>query len=300
MYTSFEVIVIGGSYAGLSGAMALGRASRKTLVIDSGKPCNRNTPHSHNFITQDGEIPAIIAAKAKEQVAQYPTVTFVEDHAIYGEKSASGFIITTASGKVYESKKLLFSTGITDLFPPIKGIEACWAKTVIHCPYCHGYEVKNQKTAILANGEAAVHYAKLLLQWTKKLTIFTNGTPNFTNEDYDGFKKHNIDIIETELAELIHANGKLQKILLNDGRILHFDVMYYKPAFKMHCDIPIKLGVVVNETGYFNVDFMQKTSVSGVFAAGDCTGPMRSVANAVAEGSKAGAMINNELAIEAY
>jgi thioredoxin reductase len=104
MYTSFEVIIIGGSYAGLSAAMALGRASRNTLVIDSGKPCNRNTPHSHNFITQDGETPASITAKAKQQVAQYPSISFASDHVVTAEKTEIGFMITTASDKVYQAK----------------------------------------------------------------------------------------------------------------------------------------------------------------------------------------------------
>lgn len=300
MHTSFEVIIIGGSYAGLSAAMALGRASRNTLVIDSGKPCNRNTPHSHNFITQDGETPAAIAIKAKEQVARYPTVHFVSDLAISGEKTTQGFKINTASSKTYEADKLLFATGITDILPSIKGIEECWAKTVIHCPYCHGYEVKGQKTAILANGETAVHYAKLLLQWTKDLTIFTNGTPDFTDEQYAGFRKYNIGIIDTEISELIHSNGQLQSILIENGNAHHFEVMYHRPQFKIHCDIPLALGATLNEIGYLQVDFMQKTNIDGIFAAGDCTSPMRSVANAVAEGSKAGAMINNELAVEAY
>lgn len=300
MHTSFEVIIIGGSYAGLSAAMALGRASRNTLVIDSGKPCNTNTPHSHNFITQDGETPASISAKAKQQVAHYPSISFASDLVVTAEKTEMGFMITTASDKVYQAKKLLFTTGITDLLPQIDGIEDCWAKTVIHCPYCHGYEVKAQKTAILANGEAAVHYAKLLLQWTSDLTIYTNGIAEFTTEQRQGFNKHNIDIVETEVAALLHDAGQLQSILLKDGNKENYGVMYHRPAFKMHCDISLQLGAATNEMGYLQVDFMQKTNIEGIFAAGDCTSPMRSVANAVAEGSKAGAMINNELAVEAF
>lgn len=300
MHSDYEVIIIGGSYSGLAAAMALGRAGRETLVIDSGKPCNRHTPHSHNFLTRDGETPAAIAAVAKQQVSHYPTVHFMDDLAIFGNKTETGFCINTASGKVLNAKKLLFATGITDILPEIEGMQQCWAKSVIHCPYCHGYEVKGQKTAILGNADAAIHYAKLLLQWTKELVIFTNGTAQFTPEDFAAFSKHNIQVIETPIDKLIQQNGQLQQITLTDGNTHNFNVMYHRPQFRQHCSIPQQLGCTLNEMGYVTVDVFQNTTVPGIYASGDCTSPMRSVANAVAEGSKAGAMINNTMAMEAF
>src|SRR5690606_35998437 len=126
MQTGYEVIIIGGSYAGLSAGMALGRASRNILIIDSNLPCNRHTPHSHNFITLDGETPAAISEKAKQQVLRYPTVTFLKDKAVTGTKANGMFTITTQSGKSFTTSKLLFATGVTDIMPPIGGIEDCW------------------------------------------------------------------------------------------------------------------------------------------------------------------------------
>ena len=158
----FDVIIIGGSYSGLSAAMALGRSLRNVLIIDSGLPCNRQTPHSHNFITQDGKQPAVIAGKARTQVLQYNTVRFLNGRAISGKKTENGFTISTQKEEVFTAKKLVFATGVKDIMPDIDGFSACWGISVIHCPYCHGYEVSNEKTGILANGDIAFHYAQLI------------------------------------------------------------------------------------------------------------------------------------------
>src|SRR5690606_5367312 len=123
---NFDVIIIGGSYAGLSAAMALGRALRNVLIIDSGLPCNRQAPHSHNFITQDGEKPNLLAEKAKKQVLNYNTVKFHNDLAINGTKTEDGFVITTQTGKEFIAQKLIFATGIRDIMPNIKGFSECW------------------------------------------------------------------------------------------------------------------------------------------------------------------------------
>jgi thioredoxin reductase len=179
MEKDFEVIIIGGSFSGLSAAMALGRSLRNVLIIDGQKPCNRFTPHSHNFITHDGEAPATILEKAKKDVFQYPNVKYQADFVSESYKIESGFKVVTESGKTYTSKKLLFATGVKDILPEIKGLADCWGKSVIHCPYCHGYEARTQKTAILGNGDATFHYAMLVSQLTSKLTIFTNGKPEF-------------------------------------------------------------------------------------------------------------------------
>lgn len=300
MKANFEVIIIGGSYAGLSAAMALGRALREVLIIDSGKPCNRQTPHSHNFITQDGEVPAVIAAKAREQVLAYPTVAFTEGIAATVVKTDSGFTVTLKDGIEYQAKKVLFATGIKDIMPEIEGFAECWGISVIHCPYCHGYEVRRQKTAIFANGDAAYHYAVLLSQWTKELTIFTNVTSEFTTEQRKKLKEHSIEIIKAPITKLVHDKGRLQQINLADGTSHNYTAMYHRAEYKQHCDIPEQLGCTINEMGFIQTDMMQKTTIAGIFAAGDCTTPMRSVSTAVAQGTMAGAAINAELCQENF
>jgi thioredoxin reductase len=291
---NFEVIIIGGSYSGLSAAMSLGRSLRQVLVIDSGLPCNIQTPHSHNFITNDGETPAAIAAKARLQVSFYKTVQFYNGFAIDAVKTQNSFEIKTESGELFTSKKLLFATGVKDLLPQIKGFAVCWGISVLHCPYCHGYEVKSEKTAIVANGEMGFEYAKLILNWTKNLTLCTNGKSTLTSEQIQILKNHGVLVLENEIDSFEHNTGYISNIVFKNGEKIAVKAVYARPPFEQHCPLPQTLGCEVNEQGLIKVDFMQKTSVSGIYASGDATTQMRSVALAVSSGSFAGATINKE------
>lgn len=297
---NYDVIIIGGSYSGLSAAMALGRALRTVLIIDNGKPCNRQTPHSHNFITQDGEKPSSIAEKAKAQVLKYDTVKFYNGLAINGEKTEKGFKITTQTKKDFFSKKLIFATGLKDLMPNIKGFSECWGISVIHCPYCHGYEVKNEKTGILANGDFAFHYAQLISNWTKDLTILTNGKSTLTQEQTDKIAKHKISIIEKEILEIKHDNGYLKQVIFKDNSDIELKAVYSRPDFEQHCKIPENLGCELTEQGLLKVDMSQKTTIDGIFACGDNASPLRAVSYAVATGTIAAGMLNNEMTVEKF
>jgi len=296
----YEVIVVGGSYAGLSAAMALGRSLRDVLVIDSGLPCNRQTPHSHNFLTQDGEKPHVIAEKAKAQVLHYDTVGFHSDLAVSGIKTENGFTITTRTGGEFRARKLIFATGIKDTMPAIKGFSACWGISVIHCPYCHGYEFRNQKTAILANGDRAFHLASLVKNLTADLTVLTSGEAAFSEEQLSRLKKNNIAIRETTVSEIEHRNGYVKNLVFTDGSQQGFGAVYAALPFVQHSDIPVSLGCELTEAGHLKVDNFQKTTVAGIFACGDNSNAMRSVANAVYSGNLAGAMINSELTGEKF
>lgn len=297
---NFDVIIVGGSYSGLSAAMSLGRSLRQVLVIDSGLPCNRQTPHSHNFITQDGEKPAMISAKAKLQVEIYKTVQFYSGLAVQVKKNENSFEVSTESGAVFSSRKVLFATGVKDLLPEIKGFSDCWGISVLHCPYCHGYEVKSEKTAIIANGEMGFEYAKLISNWTKDLRLCTNGKSELTSVQNQILKNHGVLIVEEEIDSFEHQDGYIQKIVFNNQQKIEVKAIYSRPPFEQHCSIPENLGCEINEQGLLKVDAMQKTNVTGIFASGDCTTPMRSVAIAVSSGSFAGAVINKELIDEDF
>ena len=296
----FEVIIIGGSFAGLSAAMTLGRSLRNTLVIDSGEPCNRQTPHSHNFLTQDGNTPTEITKLAKSQVEQYESVQFQQDKVIAGKRIKKLFAVTIESGKTFTAKKLIFATGIKDIMPPIKGFSACWGITVIHCPYCHGYEFRNKRTGIMANAENAFHLASLVNNLTKDITILTLGSANFTPVQMEKFQKHNIKIEESEIVEIEHRDGHLSKVVFKNGKRLNFEVIYASIPFEQQTTIPIEMGCKLTEMGFIEVNAFQKTSEEGIFACGDNTTPMRSIANAVSGGNFAGAMINKELTDEDF
>lgn len=296
----FDVIIIGGSYAGLSAALALGRSRRRVLIIDSGAPCNRQTPHSHNFLTQDGETPAAIAAKAREQVLQYNTVRFLSGLAVSGEKTEDGFTITTDAKETFRARKLIFATGIKDTMPGIKGFSACWGISVIHCPYCHGYEFSGQKTGILANGDRAFHIASLVNNLSDKITVMSSGVATFTEEQKEKLQQHKINIIEASVVEIFHENGQLKSIQFNDGKQEDFRAVYAALPFEQHTGIPAALGCALTEEGYIQVDAFQKTTMEGVYACGDNAAMMRSVAHAVYTGNLAGAMVNKELVDDSF
>lgn len=297
---NFEVIIIGGSYAGLSAAMALGRSFRSVLIIDSGLPCNRQTPHSHNFITHDGVKPSEISSKAKSQVLNYDTVQFIEDMAIKGEKSKQNFKISTKSGKAFTAKKLIFATGVKDIMPSIKGFSDCWGISAVHCPYCHGYEIRHKKTGIIANGDKAFHLASLVNNLTNDLTILTSGKVHLTTEQTLKLKERNIKIIEKEILEIEHETGYIKNVVFGDKSKEDYEAVYAALAITQHSDMPKLLGCEHNDQGYIQVNMMYKTTVEGIYACGDnCTG-MRSVANSVAAGNIAGAAVNMELTQEQF
>lgn len=296
----FEVIIVGGSYAGLQAGMTLGRALRNVLIIDSGKPCNAQTPHSHNFLTRDGETPAAITKVALEQLSTYNTVRLLHGKAVHGEKTASGFAITTEAGDTFTAKKLMITTGIKDLLPDIPGVAECWGISVIHCPYCHGYEVANQPTGILGNGDGGFETVKLIQHWTKDLTLFTNGPSTLTGEMMEQLTRRHIRVIETPLKAIIHDQGYLSAVELADDTKVPLKAVYARVPFIQHSDIAAQLGCEFTTSGHIKVTEFGKTTVEGVYAAGDNCSMLRGVANAVAAGLAAAAFINREMIWEQF
>ena len=298
--TIFDVIIIGGSYSGLASAMALGRSLRNILIIDSGKPCNKQTPHSHNFLTQDGNTPKQISETAKLQVQKYDTVKFYNGKAISAQKTDFGFEITTENNEKFQSKKIIVATGIIDEIPNIKGFKESWGISLIHCPYCHGYEYKGKKTGIIANGDKAVHISSLVKNLTEDVTILTRGKANFTSEQLEKLKNNQIEIIEIEITELKHQNGYVKSLVFDDGKEIDFEAVYGAFPFQQHSDIPKDLGCEFTEFGHIKTDQFQKTNVPGLFVCGDNSSMMRSVSNAVMTGNVAGAMVNMELVTDCF
>ncbi|RZM28279.1 MAG: NAD(P)/FAD-dependent oxidoreductase, partial [Pedobacter sp.] len=184
--------------------------------------------------------------------------------------------------------------------PDIKGFAACWGISVIHCPYCHGYEFRGQKTGIMANGERAFHIASLVNNLTDELRILTSGKADFNDEQIIKLQKNNIKIIEKEIAEISHEHGHIKQVIFNDGSKQSFDAVYAAVPFIQHSDIPVALGCELTEQGHIKVDMLYKTSIANVFAGGDNTSPMRSVANAVAAGNMIGAVVNSEMTQERF
>lgn len=298
--SQYDVIIIGGSYSGLAAGMALGRALRKVLIIDSGNPCNKQTPHSHNFLTNDGKTPAELSGIAKQQVSMYSSVTLVDALATAVKKTGSGFEVEVQTKQTYSGKKLIFATGIKDIFPSIKGLPESWGISVLHCPYCHGYEVRHQKTGILANGDTAFELSSLIANWTDDLTVYTNGKSILTEQQLQILAKHNITVVEAGIDELDHSNGYIRSIIFKDGNQAPLKALYARLPFEQHSTIPQQLGCELTEDGYIKIDTAHRTSVKGVYACGDNVTRIRTVANAVAMGTTTAIMINKELIEESF
>lgn len=296
----FDVIIIGGSYAGLAAGMALGRSLRNVLIIDSGKPCNRQTPHSHNFLTRDGETPANLARIAMDQVLAYPTVSFLNGIATNATKIENGFEVSTSDEQTFTAKKLIIATGVKDIFPAINGFAECWGISVLHCPYCHGYEVRNKTTGVIANGEIGVEFLKLISNWTKDLTLFTNGVADIDQGSQAKLLAKNINIVEKEIEEIVHENGFVKYIRFKDKSTCVLEAIYARGGMEHNTEIIRDLGINLTEQGYVAVNDFKQTSVYGVYAAGDCTTMMRSVSDSVAGGNMAGAMLNKELVADEF
>ncbi|WP_420461193.1 NAD(P)/FAD-dependent oxidoreductase [Neolewinella sp.] len=289
MRTNFDVIVIGGSYAGLSAAMVLGRSLRHTLIIDGGDPCNKRTPYAHNFITHDGESPLEIAARAREQVLAYEYVSRIEDQATELDGEDGAFILGTTTGTTYTAKKVVFATGLHDGLPDIPGVLECWGKTAIHCPYCHGYEIRGQPTGLLLNNDHVPFMTRLIGNLTDELTLFTNGPANFDVQEIEG---SGVRVMQQSIDELQHEDGNLRAVCLADGTAVPLTAFYLHPHLSQRCALPEAVGCTLDEDGFLQVDDRGLTTIAGIYAAGDCTTMMRSVAYATGSGNKVGAMVN--------
>lgn len=296
----YDAIIIGGSYAGLSAGLSLGRSMRTILIIDGGEPCNKTSPFAHNFLTNDCSRPQTIKAKAREQVLLYPLVSFQEGLVANVVKGDDLFEVITEEGTSFTAKKVLFATGVKDTLPITEGFKECWGLSILHCPYCHGYECKNQKIGVLGNGDMGFELAKIISQWAGSLTLYTNGTSTLTPKEVQKLNKHDILVVENVIEKFEHENGYLEKLHFKDMPPEELDILFTQLPFKQHCDIPEKLGCELTEKCFIKVSHGMETSVSGIFAAGDCLTLFRSIANAVAQGNKAGAAINKQLIEEAF
>jgi thioredoxin reductase len=298
--TIFDVVIVGGSYAGLAAGMALARALKQVLIIDDHQACNRQTPRSHNFLTNDGQDPAQITAIAKQQILLYKTVQFFDGTAVHVDKSENGFLIVTDSHKTFHARTIVFATGIRDLLPAVDGLADSWGISVLHCPYCHGYEVRDKTTGILSNGDIAFDFARLISNWTNKLTVFTNGQATLSKSQRSELSRHSIKIVEKTIARLQHDNGYVQRICFQDGSHSSIDVMYAPAPFQQHCKIPEDMGCELTAEGYIKTDGFHLTTIDGVYAIGDNVSKMRTVANAVASGTSAGLVISKKMILENF
>jgi thioredoxin reductase (NADPH) len=298
----FDVIIIGGSFAGLAAATQLARARRKVLVIDGREHRNRFAKHSHGFLTQDGKTPDEILGAARSHLAAYPTASSLRGLVTEARRLEDGrFEVRTAGECRYLAQRLVLALGVRDILPEIEGLSDLWGTGVFHCPYCHGYEVRDRPLAVLGNGEVASHQAMLLREWSDDIVIFTHGPAAFEEAQLAAFARKGITIEETPLARLVPEGDELAAVELQGGRRIPRGGMLIAPRSEPSTDIAQRLGCEIAETPtgiMVKVDEMKETTVKGVFAAGDFSRPFSNVTLAVADGMMAGVSAHRSLVFE--
>ncbi|MGK6355758.1 NAD(P)/FAD-dependent oxidoreductase [Sphingomonas sp. DT-207] len=286
----YDVIVIGGSFAGQSAAMQLARARQRVLIIDSGQPRNRFAAASHGFLGQDGRAPHAIMQEAGRQLLTYPSADVVNGEAYGAEGEIGNFDVTLASGERRQARRLVLATGVTDELPQIPGLTERWGVTVLHCPYCHGYEVRDRNLGVIANHPMSPHQAALIPDWGPT-TYFTQGQFEPNEVETARLAARGVAIERTPVVEILGAAPEIEAIRLADGRDIRVAALFTAPRTRMASPLAEQLGVAFADgpSGRFiQVDDWGQTSLDGVYAAGDAAQPMHNATLASASGVLAG------------
>nr|BFD86156.1 NAD(P)/FAD-dependent oxidoreductase [Streptomyces sp. Xyl84] len=297
---SHEVVVVGGGAAGLSAALVLGRARRRTLVVDAGEPRNAPAAHMQGFLTRDGMSPAEFLAVGREEIARYG-VGLVRDRAVDAVRDADGeFDVTLASGRTVHARHLVVATGLRDELPGIAGLAERFGQDVLHCPYCHGWEVRDQAFGVLGTTPLSVHQALMVSQWSKDVTLFLHqvGEDELSDTDLRRLAAAGVKVVPGEVTEVVTGSGRLTGVRLADGATHPRDVLFVAPRAVPCNDLLLRLGAELRETpfgAYPVIDERGLTTVPGLWAAGNASGFAEQVINSASRGYRAGAAINGEL-----
>jgi len=293
-----DVIVVGGSYAGLAAALQLARARRKVLIVDAGRRRNRFAKSAHGFLGYDGSSPEAIALKGRADVLAYETVSFEEGEVSEIRKVEGGFSVRTSNG-THTTKRVVLATGVADELPAVVGLQERWGKTVFHCPYCHGYELNLGRIGVLATSPLAVHSAMLASEWSapRGTTLFLDGSFELEAVQLEELEKRAITIERRAVVRLAGEAPKLD-VCLGDGAVTSLDGMFVvahtsiQGPFASQLGCELEAGPVGN---FYKTDMTKETTVPGVFACGDTALAMGSVSFAVADGAMAGFGVHKSL-----
>lgn len=301
---TYDVVVIGGGPAGLSGALVLSRARRSVLVIDAGSPRNAPASHAHNYLGREGVPPTELLAIGREEASGYGA-EIVEGAAVAAERlpGGAGFRVVRADGTAVTARRLLVTTGLVDELPPIPGLAERWGRDVLHCPYCHGWEVRDMPVGIVALSPMAVHQALLWRQWSHDVTLFLHNAPEPGDEEYEQLAARGIAVVDGEVTGLEVGGDRLTGVRLAGGRVVPREAVVVQPRFTARSGVLDGLGLHATalEAGghtigtYIASDPSGATEVPGVWVAGNVTNLMEQVIGAAAAGLKAASAINADL-----
>ena len=292
-----DVLVIGGSFAGLTAALQLVRTGRRVTVLDTKLPRNRFAHAAQGLLGFDGVNPWDIRHKGEANLLAYPTASIVEAKAVSARIIDGGFAVTDDAGIERRAQRLILAYGQTDTMLDLPGFAECWGNTVVPCPYCHGYEVANQRIGLLYSSPMSLHAASLIRDWSEAMTLFTNGQ-DVPDEERHTLAQRGIALVETPVTALAHDAGKLSAVVLADGTSVPLDTLFAHPKSAPSSDLHRTLGIETLDGPmgpYLKLDERYETSVKGVYAAGDATNPMASLNLAFASGAMAGVMCHQSM-----
>jgi thioredoxin reductase len=300
----FDVVIAGGGPAGLNAALMLGRARRSVLLCDSGQPRNATVHAMHGFLSRDGTDPALLRQTARDQLGAYPTVR-VRDVAIQAvTRDQDQFTITLADGTTQQARRLLLATGVADQLPPIPGLADLWGRGVFNCPYCDGWEVRDQPLAVLAGDPRNFQLALQLTRWSADVLLCSNGPAGLDGDARHLLAAHKVTLRQEPIARLDGGDGRLERIVFAEGEPAARAAAFLHAPTRQRSDLPNQLGCTMGEDGSVMVDDLGQTSVPGVFAAGDMARrpsmpvPGAQVIIAAAEGAIAAVAIDQMLTLQ--
>jgi thioredoxin reductase len=295
-----DAVIIGGGPAGLNAALVLGRARKHVAVIDEGRPRNAVTREAHGFLTRDGISPSEFRQIAKEEISAYPSVLFVADTAVSIAGTDGHFQIATAQGNTFASKKLLFAIGMKDRPLDIPGLAEVYGKSAFVCPYCDGWELRDEPLVVINKGAELMHFAPLISGWTNRFTVCTNGPDELTDAQREELQRNQVPIFDSPIQNIDSDDGIVRQVVLEDGTSIPCRGIFFKPDLVTGSDLPRAIGCDITETGSVVIDSFGKTNVSGVYSAGDAASRVHQAIAAASMGALAAAAVNNELNIEAW
>jgi thioredoxin reductase len=297
-----DVVVIGGGAAGLSGALTLARARRSVVVVDGGEPRNRPASGVHGFLTRDGLPPGELVALGRAEVERYGA-SVVDGRVATLEGSAGAFAVTLEDGRSWRARRLLIATGLVDELPAVPGLRELWGTDVLHCPYCHGHEVRDEAIGVLATDPRSVHLAQLFRQWSADVTLFLHTGPRPSAEEAQGLAARGVAVVEGEVAALETEGGRLRGVRLASGELVPRRRLAVSTTLVARAGLLAGIGLTAtdhpNGVGQrIEADATGRTAVPGVWVAGNVTDVMAWVVAAASAGVMAGAAINNDLVAE--
>jgi thioredoxin reductase len=293
----YDAVIVGGGAAGLSAALVLGRCRREVLVCDDGHPRNAASAAVHCLLGHEGIGPSDLLAKGKSDLERYTTVTTTSQHVVTVTPSGHRFSVICADGSILMTRKILLATGLEDEVPRLEGIDQFYGRSVHHCPYCDGFEHRDQPLAVYGPGDKAANLALMMKQWSSDVLLCTDGLSPVPSDMEARLQQHGIGICTERIASLEGtADGALQRIRLESGKMLKRAAIFFTTGCHQRSDLSASLGCARDEKGGIIVDpVTEESSVPGVYVAGDASRDVLLVAVAIAEGAKAGVAINRAL-----